>query len=192
MPRVLFTLLLLLISPSPAARAERPSQPGCDAPPALSKTIKDQLSRRNASDSIDVSRATRPQTQSSPNLWGGIHAKWNTYQIWIPRPATDHMVHPELLAVIQKELRDRAAAHPGRPLGPLTSRPARCAHRYPGKHPHARDGTNPRAGIRMALLDLAQIYSSGKFADKAKFGEQLTKFWTACPTSQKQKRAGCW
>ena len=33
-------------------------------------------------------------------------------------------------------------------------------------------------------LDLAQISSEGKFADKTRFAEQLTKFWSVCPTSR--------
>jgi thiol-disulfide isomerase/thioredoxin len=39
-------------------------------------------------------------------------------------------------------------------------------------------------GFVWPFVDLAQIYSEGKFADKTKFTDQLTKFWTACPASR--------
>jgi thiol-disulfide isomerase/thioredoxin len=108
------------------------------------------------------------------------------YRRWISEAQvrSQYNSDPEPLAVIQKQLRAREAIHPEDPL-------------VLDLYASALRGTDTPESIRMLekaqmlapsfawpSLDLAQIYSSGKFADKPKFTEQLTKFWTACPTSQ--------
>jgi hypothetical protein len=84
---------------------------------------------------------------------------------------------------LQNQLRERESANPNDPVAL-------------DLYATALRGANTTESIRMlekaqllALdfawpsLDLAQIYSQGKFADKTKFTEQLTRFWSACPTS---------
>lgn len=185
MPRVLFTLLLLLISPSPAASAERPSQPGCDAPPALSKTIKDQLESKEFTH-LDFQTREAHEQRILSELFAKYPREMAAYRRWISgaQVRSQYNSDPEPLAVIQKQLRAREAIHPEDPLVLDLFASALRATDTPESIRMLEKAQTLAPGFVWLSLDLAQIYSSGKFADKPKFAEQLTKFWIACPTSQ--------
>jgi len=93
---------------------------------------------------------------------------------------------PEPIAAIQKQLREREAAHPEDPLALDLYASALRGTDTPDSIRMLEKAQTLAPGFAWPSLDLAQIYSNGKFADKPKFTDQLTKFWTACPTSQDQ------
>ena len=96
----------------------------------------------------------------------------------------DQLIHPELLAGLQKEYRERAAAHPEDPLALYLAAHALIDTDTPRSIHLLEKAGSLAPTFAWPSLDLAQIYSMGKFADKPKFADQLTKFWTACPASQ--------
>jgi hypothetical protein len=186
MPRSLSALPLLLFLLASTARADQASLPGCEAPSAIRKIVKDQLNSPEFNRLAYDAQIER-QRQVLSNLMERYPREVEPYNLWIAAAREDQLIHPELLAGLQKDYRERATAHPEDPLALYLAA-------------HALIGTDTPQSIRLLeragslaptfawpSLDLAQIYSSGKFADKAKFADQLTKFWTACPTSQNQE-----
>lgn len=181
MPRSLSALPLLLFLLVPIAKADQPSLPGCEPPPALQKIIKDQL------DSKEFYRLDYQQRQERGRL---LRAKYPgaiaLYRRWIWEGQIDRSYgfNPEGMSATQSQLHDRELVNPDDPVAL-------------DLYANALRGTDTPESIRMLKkaqllapgfvwpsLDLAQIYSEGKFADKSKFTEQLTKFWSACPTSR--------
>ena len=69
MPRALFALPLLLFLFSPITRADQASLPGCEAPSALRKTIKDQL-HGPAFDRLTYAAQLERKQQVLSNLMG--------------------------------------------------------------------------------------------------------------------------
>jgi thiol-disulfide isomerase/thioredoxin len=186
MPRSLFALPLLLFLL--AANAEQSSLPGCEPPRALSKALKDRLDS-NEFRHLDYQQREERKRRVLSALFAKYPREMAAYRRWISEAQMRHQYNSdsEPIVGIQKELREREAAHPEDPL---------ALDLYAG----ALRGTSTPESIRMLQkaqslapdfawpsLDLAQIYSSGKFADKSKFAEDLTKFWTACPASQDQQ-----
>lgn len=181
MARSLFALpLLLFLLAALAANAQQFSPPGCETPPALQKIIKDQL------DSKEFYRLDYQQRQERARL---LRAKYPgaiaLYRRWIWEGQIDRSYgfNPEGLAATQSQLHNRELVNPDDPV-------------VLDLYASALRGTDTAESIRMLeksqllapgfvwpSLDLAQIYSEGKFADKTKFTEQLTKFWSFCPTS---------
>jgi thiol-disulfide isomerase/thioredoxin len=180
MPRSLFALPLLLFLLAPIARADHASLPGCEPPPALQKIIKDQL------DSKEFRRLDYLQRQERGRL---LRAKYPAaialYRRWIWEGQIDRSYgfNPEGMAATQSQLHNRELVNPNDPV-------------VLDLYASALRGTDTPENIRMLeksqllapgfvwpSLELAQIYSEGKFADKTKFMEQLTKFWSFCPTS---------
>ena len=183
MTRTLVAFALLLISASPMIKAQQSSLPGCETPPAVRKIIKDQL-HGPAFDHLAYAAQVERNQQVLSGLIERYPREVEPYKLWIDAAREDRLVHPERLAGIQKEYRDRATAHPDDPLALYIAA-------------NALQGTDTPETIRLLdhaqslapsfpwpALDLADMYSSGKFADKAKFTEHVTKFWNICPTSQ--------
>jgi thiol-disulfide isomerase/thioredoxin len=181
MQRFLFALPLLLVLASPVASADQPSLPGCEPPPALQKVIKEQL------DSKEFYRLDYQQRQERGRLLRGKYpAAIALYRRWIWEGQIDRSygLNPEGMAATQSQLHNREVVNPNDPVAL-------------DLYANALRGTDTPESIRMLKkaqslvpdfvwpsVDLAQIYSEGKFADKSKFTEQLTKFWSACPTSR--------
>ena len=176
-----FPLLVLLFVP--VAQSEQPSLPGCEAPAALRKTLKDQLESKEFR-LLAYQEKQQRQQQVLSALFVKYPREVAPYRIWIVSAQNLRDYDPDPLTAIQTQLRERKVAHPDDPL---------ALYLYAS----ALRGTDTPESIRMLeraqslapdfvwpSLDLAQIYSSGKFADKQKFTEQLTKFFTACPISQ--------
>jgi thiol-disulfide isomerase/thioredoxin len=183
MRRLLFALLLLALLAVPSAHTEQVSLPGCEAPAALRKIIKDQLESKEFRH-----LPYQEQQERKQNVLSGLIAKYPREALpWrrlIVDPQNMREYDLDPLTTLQKQLHAQQAAHPDDPL-PLYL------------YASALRGTDTPESIRMLekaqslapafvwpSLDLAQIYSSGKFADKQKFTDQLTKFFTACPISQ--------
>jgi thiol-disulfide isomerase/thioredoxin len=184
MPRVFSALPLLLILTSGVIQGQQ-SLPGCEPPATLSKTIKDQL------ESPEFRRLNyQQQEERRRRVLSELFAKYPreiaAYRYWIRNAQfrRQYGSEPAPLAAIQRQLREREAAHPDDPLAL-------------DLYASALRGTDTPESIRLlqraqslapnfvwSSVDVAQIYSSGKFADKRKFAEEVTKFWTACPTSQ--------
>ena len=186
MARSLFALQLLLIVLSPAVKAQQRSLPGCEAPPALRKTIKDQLHSPEYDRLTYAAKLERKQ-QVLSKLMQRYPREVEPDNLWIAAAGGDQLLHPELLASIQNDYRARAAAHPEDPLA-LYLAAAALQSTDTAESIRLLDRAQSLApAFAWPSLELAQIYSSGKFADKPKFTEELTKFWTTCPTSQDQQ-----
>ncbi len=183
MPRVLIAFALLLVLLSPTANAQKSSLPGCEAPAAIRKTIQDQL-HGSEFDRLPYAEQMERKQQVLGKLIEHYPRQVEPYQLWITAARVDQLVHPELLTGLQQEYRARATAHPDDPLalyiaatalrGTDTSESIRLDQRAQALAPD----------FPWPALDLADIYSNGKFVDKAKFTVEVTKFWTVCPTSQ--------
>jgi hypothetical protein len=185
MSRALFALPLLLFLLAPAARADQASLPGCEAPAALRKTIKDQLHSPEFDRLTYAAQFDRKQ-QVLTKLIERYPREVEPYNLWIAAAREDRLLQPELLASLQKNYRSRAAAHPDDPLALYIASNALQGTDTPETIRLLERAQSLAPSFAWPVLDLADMYSKGKFADKAKFTEQLTKFWTACPTSQNQ------
>jgi thiol-disulfide isomerase/thioredoxin len=185
MPRSLSALPLLLFLLAPIARADQAPLPGCEAPPALRNAIKDQLESKEFRH-LDF----QPREERQQRVLSGLFTKYPremaAYRRWISEAQmrSQYRSDPEPLAAIQKQLREREAAHPEDPLALDLYATALRGTDTPASIRMLEKAQTLAPGFAWPSLDLAQIYSSGKFADKPKFAGQLTKFWTACPTSQ--------
>jgi thiol-disulfide isomerase/thioredoxin len=185
MPRSLSALPLLLFLLVPIAKADQPSLPGCEAPAALRKTLKDQLESKEFRH-LDFQPREERQQRVLSELFTKYPREMAAYRRWISEAQlrSQYRSDPEPLAAIQKQLREREAAHPEDPLALDLYASALLGTDTPESIRMLEKAQTLAPGFAWPSLDLAQIYSSGKFADKSKFTDQLTKFWTACPTSQ--------
>ena len=186
MQRSLFALPLLLFLLSPVARADQPSLPGCEAPSTLRKIVKDQLNSPEFNRLAYDDQIVRKQ-QVLSELMKRYPREVEPYNLWISSAREDQMVRPELLANLQKDYSTRAAAHSEDPLALYVAAHALIGTDTPQSISLLEKAQSLAPGFGGSSLDLAQIYSSGKFADKEKFADQLTRFWTACPTSQNEE-----
>lgn len=186
MSRSIFAFSLLLILLRPTIHAQQTSLPGCEAPPAIRKTIKDQLHSPEF-DRLPYAAQFQRKQQVLSKLIERYPREVEPYNLWIAAAREDQLLHPELLADVQKEYRDRAAAHPDDSLALYLAGAALQSTETPESIRLLERAQSLSSAFAWPPLQLAQIYSSGKFADKAKFTNQLTKFWTACPTSQNQQ-----
>ena len=186
MPRFLFALPLLLIFASPTARAQQPSLPGCEAPPPIRRVIKDQLHSPEF-DRLTYAAQIERKQQVLSKLMERYPREVEPYNLWIATVREDQLLHPELLAGLQRTYREQAAAHPNDPLALYLAAASLRSTGTPESIRLLDQAQSLSPSFAWPALELAQIYSSGKFADKAKFTYQLTKFWTACPTSQDQQ-----
>lgn len=174
MRRLLFALLLLALLAVPSAHTEQVSLPGCEAPAALRKIIKDQLESKEFRH-----LSYQEQQERKQNVLSGLIAKYPREVLPWRRLIVDaqNMREYDLdpLTTLQKQLHAQQAAHPDDPL---------ALYLYAS----ALRGTDTPESIRMLekaqslapafvwpSLDLAQIYSSGKFADKQKFTDQTNE-----------------
>jgi thiol-disulfide isomerase/thioredoxin len=187
MPRSLSALPLLLFLLAPVARADQASLPGCEAPAALRKAIKDQLESKEFLHLDFQTRENRKQ-RVLKELFAKYPREMAAYHWWIAEAQvrSRDSADPGPLAAIHKQLREREAAHPEDPLALDLYAGALRGTDTPQSINMLEKAQTLAPGFAWPSLDLAQIYSSGKFADKQKFVEQLTKFFTACPTSQDQ------
>ena len=187
MPRSLSALPLLLFLLVPIARADQPSLPGCEVPQALRNAIKDQLESKEFRH-LDFQPREERQQRIFSELFTKYPREMAAYRRWISEAQlrSQYRSDPEPLAAIQKQLREREAAHPEDPLALDLYASALRGTDTPESIRMLEKAQTLAPGFAWPSLDLAQIYSSGKFADKSKFTDQLTKFWTACPTSQDQ------
>jgi thiol-disulfide isomerase/thioredoxin len=185
MPRVFSALPLLLILTSPVIQGQQ-SLPGCEPPATLSKTIKDQLGSKEFRRLTYAAKVERRQ-QVVSKLMDRYPREFEPYKLWISGAREDQLLHPESLANLQEEYRARAAAHPDDPLALYLGAAALRSTDTPESIRLLVRAQSLAPAFAWPSLELAQIYSSGKFADKPKFSGHLTKFWTACPTSQDQQ-----
>ncbi len=153
---------------------------------ALRKVIKDQLHSPEF-DRLTYAAQLERKQQVLSKLMERYPREVEPYNLWIAAAREDQLLHPELLAGLQRNI-ENARPRILTILSPSISPPRRCAAPTRPESirllEQAQSLSPPSHGPR---FELAQIYSSGKFADKAKFAYQLTKFWTACPTSQDQQ-----
>jgi thiol-disulfide isomerase/thioredoxin len=186
MRRSLPALSLLVFLLVPVAHSEQSSLPGCEAPAPLRKVIKDQLHSPEF-DHLSYADQLERKRQVLSGLMNRYPREIEPYHRWIEAAREDQLVHPELLANLQKDYRSRADAHPDDPLALYIAADALYQADTPESIRLFERAQSLAPSFPWPALELAQIYNDGKFADKAKFNDQLTKFWTACPASQDQQ-----
>jgi thiol-disulfide isomerase/thioredoxin len=157
--------------------------PGCTAAPAIRKTLHDKLEMpafEKLSFVEQESLRREVLTDLAARYPRELVPKRRLISI---AQREEEALHPGSWEVFQANYRQQAKDHPDDPL--VLDLAA-----------NALNGTDTPESIRLLEaakrqapqftspdLDLAQIYSSGKFADKAKFSEHLTAYWTRCPVS---------
>jgi thiol-disulfide isomerase/thioredoxin len=181
MPRIFLSVWVLLAAPLVAQTSN--TLPGCVAPPEIRKTLHDKL-ETPAFDKLSFLEQEALRRTVLADL-----AERYPREI-VPKRRLisiarreEEALHPGSWEVFQADYRHQAKEHPDDPF--VLDLAA-----------YALNGTDTPESIRLleaaktqapqfvwADLDLAQIYSSGKFADKAKFSKHLTAYWTSCPAS---------
>jgi thiol-disulfide isomerase/thioredoxin len=181
MPRIFLSVLVLMAAPVVAQTSN--TLPGCVAPPEIQKTLHDKLEtpafgKLSFLDQEALRRTVL--TDLAEKYPREIVPKRRLISI---ARREEEALHPGSWEAFQADYRRQAKEHSDDPL--VLDLAA-----------YALSGTDTPESIRLleaakmkspqfvwADLDLAQIYNSGKFADKAKFSEHLTAYWTGCPTS---------
>jgi len=181
MPRIFLPVWVLMAAPLVAQTSN--TLPGCVAPPEIRKTLHDKL-ETPAFDKLSFSE----QEALRRTVLADLAEKYPREIVPKRRLISnarreEEALHPGSWKVLQEDYRHQAKEHPDDPL--VLDLAA-----------YALNGTDTPESIRLleaaktqspqfvwADLDLAQIYSTGKFADKAKFNERLTAYWTSCPAS---------
>lgn len=181
MPRIYLSVWVLLAAPLLAQTST--SLPGCEAPSAIQKTLHDKLEGPAFDKLSFIDQETLRRT-----VLTDLAAQYPREIVPQRRLVNlarreEEALHPGSFEAFQANYRQQAKAHPDDPL--VLDLAA-----------YALNGTDTPESLRLldaarkqapqfvwADLDLAQIYSSGKFADKAKFEENLTAYWTSCPAS---------
>lgn len=181
MPRILLSVWVLLAAPLVAQTSN--TLPGCEAPSEIRKTLHDKLETPSFDKlSFREQEALRRTVMTDLAVRYPREIVPKRRLISIAR-REEEALHPGSWDVFQADYRQQAKEHPNDPL--VLDLAA-----------YALNGTGTPESIRLleaaktqapqfvwADLDLAQIYSSGKFADKAKFSEHLAAYWTSCPAS---------
>lgn len=157
--------------------------PGCEAAPEVRKSLHDKL-ESPAFDKLSFMEQETLRRAVLTDLAARYPREMVPKQrlISIAR-REEEALHPGSWKAFQADYRRQAKEHPDDPL--VLDLAA-----------EALNGTDTPESIRLleaakaqapqfvwADLDLANIYSSGKFADKTKFTEHLTAYWTSCPAS---------
>jgi thiol-disulfide isomerase/thioredoxin len=181
MRRIVLPMLILLSVPV-VAQSSR-TLPGCEASPEIRKTLHDKL------EGPTFDKLSFPEQEAlRQNVLADLVARYPREIVPKRRLISiakreEEALHPGSWEVFQAQYRQQAKEHADDPL--VLDMAA-----------YALNGTDTPEAIRLLEgakteapqfvwtdLDLAQIYNSGKFADKAKFSEHLTAYWTACPAS---------
>ena len=181
MPRMFLPVWLLLATPLLAQTSS--SLPGCKTPSELQKTLHDKL-ESPAFDKLSFLDQEALRRQVLTDLAAQYPREFVPKQrlMGIAR-REEEALHPGSWKVFQENYRQQAKDHSDDPL--ILNLAA-----------NALTGTDTPEAIRLLesakakapqfahpYLDLASIYSDGKFADKQKFTENLTAYWTSCPAS---------
>jgi thiol-disulfide isomerase/thioredoxin len=182
MRRIFVSVWVLLAAPLVAQTPN--TLPGCEAPPEIRNTLHDKLETPAFGKlSFPEQEALRRTVLAELAVRYPREAVPKRRLISVAR-REEEALHPGSWEVFQANYRQQAKEHPDDPL--VLDLAA-----------YALNGTDTPESIRLleaakrqapqfvwADLDLAQIYSSGKFADKAKFSEHLKTYWTNCPASR--------
>lgn len=181
MPRVYLSVWVLLAAPLWAQTSN--ALPGCEAPPEIQKTLHDKLESPAFDKLSFVEQETLRRTVLTDLAARYPREIVPQRRLISAARREEEALHPGSFAVFQAESREQAKEHPDDPL--VLDLAA-----------YALNGTDTPESLRLleaaqaeapqfvwADLDLAEIYSSGKFADKAKFEEQLAAYWGPCPAS---------
>jgi len=181
MPRMFLPVCLLLATPLFAQTSS--SLPGCKTSSEIQKTLHDKL-ESPAFDNLSFLDQEALRRQVLTDLATRYPREIVPQQrlIAIAR-REEEALHPGSWKVFQEKYREQAKDHPDDPLilnlasialrGTDTPEAIRLLEAAKSKAPQ----------FAHPYLDLASIYSDGKFADKQKFTENLTTYWTSCPTS---------
>lgn len=178
---MLMTTLVLLATPLGAQTSN--TLPGCEGPAEIHRTLHDQLETPAFGKLSFLEQETLRR-----NVLTELAAKYPREVVPKQRLISlahreEEALHPGSWEVFQANYRQQVKEHPNDPL--LLYLAA-----------IALEGTDTPESIRLLNaaktqapqfvwpdLQLAEIYNSGKFEDKAKFNEHLTAFWTSCPAS---------
>jgi thiol-disulfide isomerase/thioredoxin len=181
MPRAILSLLVLLTAPLFAQTSA--TLPGCEAPAEIHKTIHEKL-EGNEFGKLSFLEQEALRQKVLTELIAQYPREIEPRRRLISTARNEeNALHPGSFAAVQEKYREQAKEHPDDPLmlylagnvltGTDTPEAIRLLNAAKAKAPQ----------FVWPDLDLAGIYSGGAFADKQKFTENLTAFWTACPAS---------
>ncbi|MFT4113022.1 redoxin domain-containing protein [Silvibacterium sp.] len=181
MRRTCLSFIVLLSTPLWAQTSN--TLPGCTTPPAIQKTLHDKLEGPAFERLSFLEQETLRRTvltELAAQYPREIAPKKRLISI---AQREEEALHPGSWAAFQANYRQQAKDHPNDPLVLYLAAVA-------------LNGTDTPESIRLLNaakaqapqfvwpdLQLAQIYSRGKFEDRPKFEEHLTAYWTACPAS---------
>jgi thiol-disulfide isomerase/thioredoxin len=157
--------------------------PGCDAPPEIRKTLHDKLEGPTFDKLSFMEQETLRRT-----LLTDLAAQYprdivvKRRLIGIAR-REEEALHPGSWEGFQASYREQAKQHPDDPLVLDLAAYALKGTDTPESIQWLETAKKGVPQFVWADLDLAQIYSTGKFADKTKFEEHLTAYWTSCAAS---------
>ena len=185
MTRFTFALAVLLLAVASRGSAQNAhALPGCESRAEVTKAFHEFDTP--AFERLDAAESTARKQQVFTALIAKYPREIRPYNSLIALLREQQDTHPERLRELQAEYSKQASAHPDDPLALYLA-----AHALRGTDTPQSIGLLNKAqtlapGFVWPTLDLANIYSSGKFADQPKFTENLTGFWTACPTSRNE------
>jgi thiol-disulfide isomerase/thioredoxin len=181
MPRNFLPVWVLLAAPLWAQTSA--TLPGCEAAPAITKTLHDRL-ETPAFDKLSFLEQEALRRTVLTDL-----AAQYPREIVPQRSLTgiarreEEALHPGSWQAFQANSRQQANEHPDDPLVLDLAAYALTGTDTPQSIQWLDTAKKEAPQFVWADLDLAQIYSSGKFADRTKFEEHLTAYWTSCPAS---------
>jgi thiol-disulfide isomerase/thioredoxin len=182
MPRMYLSVWVLLAAPL-WAQSSSLSLPGCAAPPEIQKTLHEKLEGPAFDKLSFMEQETLRRT-----LLTDLAAEYprdivvKRRLIGIAR-REEEALHPGSWEVSQANYREQAKEHADDPMVLDLAAYALDGTDTPQSIAWLEAAKKEAPEFAWADLDLAQIYSSGKFADKGQFEEHLTAYWTACPAS---------
>jgi thiol-disulfide isomerase/thioredoxin len=182
MPRIYFAVGVLLTAPLWAQTSNR-SLPGCAAPPEVQKALHDKL-QGPAFDKLSFMEQETLRRETL-NALAERYPRDMTVQrrlINISR-REEEALHPGSWEKAQANYREQAREYANDPMALDLAAYALTGTDTPESIQWLQSAKQAAPQFAWADLDLAEIYSRGKFADKAKFEENLNAYWTACPAS---------
>ncbi len=179
MIRTSLAIFVLLVAPLSAESSS--ALPGCKPRPEIAKIIHEQLGS-NEFDKLSFADQVARRRKVLSELIASYPREIDPQKRLISATRYwEDSVQPGSFASLQEHYRQQVKEHPE---DPLTLDLAA----------NALIGTDTAEAIRLLEaakaeapqfvwpdLDLADIYTSGKFADKQKFTDHLTAFWIASP-----------
>jgi thiol-disulfide isomerase/thioredoxin len=159
------------------------SVPGCDARPEVRQALREKLKDSDLARLKFADRAAR-EHQVLEDLIAQYPGEIEPYRRLINFVRYSE---PEQFPALQDRLRKQAAAKPGDPVAAYVAAVALFQTDTPESIRLLEAARASAPDFAWTALELANIYASGKLADKKKAAEDLAQFFSMCPSSTDQR-----